>query len=247
MTTLVSILYWFVIIIFLIIYGLIITIVWAVTVPFDKKRKIISYTTHIHAMVFFWLAPGWRIKIEGKENLEKGKHYVITTNHQAMFDILLLHALKFNVRWIAKRELMKMPFVGHAMFIHGDVRIDRGDSRSALKMMKQCKDILNKGVSISMFPEGTRTKTGRLGNFKDGAFIMAKDSGVGILPIVIDGTANAFDVWKLKIPHTFTIKVLPAISPEIVSNTDVKELKAMTREMILENHMVMRPDLYKDK
>lgn len=240
----ISVIYYILLLCFLCIWAVVITIVWAATVLFDKKRRIISYTTYIHAKGVLGLVPGWKIKVEGIENMERGKAYVIISNHQDNLDIPLLHQTKFNVRWVSKRELLKAPFVGHALLIHGDILVKRGDPASAKHMIAQGVKILQNGVSVAIFPEGTRSKTGRVGRFREGAFIMAKQAGVGILPIVIDGTRDCHRGWKIIIPHTFTIKILPAIDPETVRDTDPKTMAETAFRIITEEHRKIRKDLY---
>ncbi len=245
MSAVYSIFYWLVMIVYLVVYAVFITIVWALTVPFDRKRVILSHTTWGHAVMFFWLAPGWRIRIEGWENLDRKKTYVMVSNHQAMFDIPTLHAaLCFNVRWVAKHELLKMPFVGHALMIHGDIMIKRGEASGTKTFFEKGRKTLSKGVSVMLFPEGTRSKTGRVGNFKDGGFLLAKEAGVGILPIVIEGTRDAFDGWKLRMPHTFRVRVLPEIPAEEVAATDVRTMRGRVREVIAKAHETMCPERY---
>ena len=240
----ISVLYYLILVVFLIVYAVFISVLWLLTVWWDRKKRIIAASTYVHAMMLFWLAPGWRIKIEGKDNYDRKKPYVMICNHQGMFDIPLIYAIRPNTRWVAKRELVKMPFVGHALLIHGDILIRRGEAASARQMLKKAKSELDKGVSVTIFPEGTRLKSGRMNKFREGAFLLAKMAGVEILPVVLDGTANAFDGWKLVRPHTFRLKVLPAIPTATVKDTGVKELMEQAREMILTEHMRMRPDLY---
>ena len=226
----ISVLYYIFLVILLTIWFVVISFLWLLTVPFDKKRRILSYTSFIHSAIFIYACPGWKVKIYGRENLEKG--CVVVSNHQNYYDIPLLNMLKFNARWVAKRELLKMPFIGHALLVQGDILIRRGDPDSAKKMLAKGCALLKKGVSVAIFPEGTRSKTGKTGRFKEGAFLLAKKAGVAVQPVFIDGTDTAFDGWKLITPHTFTIKVLPAISAEKVQNTDVRTLTDMAYNMI---------------
>ena len=241
---LLSILYYIVLVLFLIVYGIFISVVWLLTVWWDKKKRVIAATTYVHAMMLFWLSPGWKIRVEGIEHYDRKKPYVIICNHQGMFDIPLIYAIRPNTRWVAKRELIKMPFVGHALLIHGDILIRRGEAASARHMLKEAKKELDLGVSVNIFPEGTRLKSGKMNRFREGAFLLAKMAGVEILPVVLDGTANAFNGWKQVRPHTFRLKMLEPISVKTIKNTGVKEVMEMAREMILEEHMKMRPDLY---
>ena len=240
----VSVIYYLLLVLFLIVYAVFISVVWVLTVWWDKKKRIIAATTYVHAMMIFWLAPGWRIRAEGKEHYRREKPYVIICNHQGLLDIPLIYAFRPNTRFVAKRELLKAPFVGHALLVHGDILIKRGEAASARQMLKKAKAELDKGVSINIFPEGTRLKSGKMNRFREGAFLLAKMAGVEILPVVLDGTADAVKGWKLVRPHTFRIKVLPPIPVETIKSTGVKELMDSAQEMILDEHKKMRPDLY---
>ena len=242
----ISLLYYIALILFLIVYTLLSSVVWALTVWWDKKRCVISATSYPQAMMLFWLAPGWKIKIEGAGNYDRKKPHVLICNHQGMLDIPLIHAIRPNIRWVAKRELLKMPFVGHALFIRGDITIKRGDAVSARQMFVKARKVLKRGGGVAVFPEGTRLKSGQMNRFRDGAFRLAKTADVEILPVVLDGTADAFNGWKPVRPHTFRLRVLPAIPVETVRELDPKALADLARETILAEHREMRPDLYRE-
>lgn len=244
---LLSIIYYIIVIPFLIVYAVFISVVWALTVWWDRRKTIISATTYLHAMMLFWPCFRWKIKVEGRKNFDRSQPYVIICNHQGMFDIPLLYAIHANMRWVAKKELLKMPFVGHAMLIHGDITIERGDAISARHMFGKGIKELKRGVNIAMFPEGTRLKTGKINRFKEGGFLLAKNADVAILPVVLDGTADAFRGWRLVMPHTFRLKVLPVIPVETVRSNTPKQTSEIAREIILKAHKEMRPDLYMEE
>jgi 1-acyl-sn-glycerol-3-phosphate acyltransferase len=220
---LVSILYYAILILFLTVYGVLISGVWALTVWWDRKKRLLAAMTRVHALMLFWLAPGWKVEVAGREHYDRRKPYVIVCNHRGMFDIPLLYAIRPNVRWVAKRELLKMPFVGHALLIHGDILIRRGEAASARQMLAKAQKELKKGVSVAIFPEGTRGRTGGLGRFREGAFLLARMTGTQLLPVVLRGTADAFEGGRLVRPHTFSLRVLPPVPADTAPET-VREM-----------------------
>ncbi len=210
-------------------------VVFVVTVPFDKRRKIVHEVSRALVYMFVLVPPRWRRVVEGLENIEKGKSYVIVLNHQSMIDIMMLYLVPMTFRWVSKREAYKIPFIGPLLYMHGDITIDRKQGSKAMrKVMEQGKMWLGRGVSVSMFPEGTRSKDGEIHRFKAGAFALAKEAGVGILPIVMEGSTTLLKPsmmvnWR----NMFTIKVLPAISAEQVAATAQEELMEQVRETMI--------------
>jgi 1-acyl-sn-glycerol-3-phosphate acyltransferase len=129
--------------------------------------------------------------------------------------------------------------------MNGDVAIERGAARSAKKMVADCVKHLRNGIRVNIFPEGTRSKSGVISKFKDGAFIIAKEAGVDIQPVVIDGTRSAFAKGKWWIqPNTFKVTVLPRVDRETVQSMELEELKELCRDRIVDEHKKMRPELY---
>ncbi|MFI3264601.1 MAG: lysophospholipid acyltransferase family protein [Rikenellaceae bacterium] len=178
----------------------------------------------------------WPTTVLGKENLDPKKSYVVVINHQNMMDIPTLYHLSFHFRWVSKKEVFKIPFFGQYLIIHGDIAIERGNPKVAMRKVIDdgCKWI-SRGVSVAIFPEGTRSKDGEIHRFKAGAFNLAKEADVEILPIVMDGTKGAFTKYGMfRWRNKTTLKVLPPISREVVANTEVKELAELTRSQMIE-------------
>jgi 1-acyl-sn-glycerol-3-phosphate acyltransferase len=131
------------------------------------------------------------VTVSGRGNIDRNRSYVIISNHQSIYDIFLVYGwLGIDIKWVMKKELAKIPGVGFGSKKVGHIFIDRSNSRVALESLNHAKRLLVNGTSVVIFPEGTRSKTGIPGSFKKGAFKMAFELGLPILPISIIGTRN---------------------------------------------------------
>ncbi len=204
--------------------------------PFDRPRRTIQSLSRAISRLFFSAMPTWKTRQIGMEYIDRKQKYVIVLNHQSMLDIPILYWTPLNFRWVTKRELLKVPIFGQFIMLHGDITIDRSASRKAMtKMAEKGRLWLSRGVSVAIFPEGTRSDDGQIHRFKTGAFSLAKDNGAGILPVVLDGTDNLIrEGWKIAPRHTFTVRVLEPVSAEEVSRSDIRELAERVRERMIE-------------
>ena len=145
-----------------------------------------------------------------------------------MIDIMSIYNLPLVFKWVSKKEVYRIPIVGRLLFAHGDIVINRASAKEAMQLVHdKGKEWLRKGASVSIFPEGTRSKDGEIHNFKAGAFILAKDAGVPILPIVLDGTNTMVRKgWLMNWRNKITIRVLPPISAAEVEERPIKEVMA---------------------
>jgi 1-acyl-sn-glycerol-3-phosphate acyltransferase len=132
-----------------------------------------------------------RVTVEGREYIEKGRSYVIVSNHQSLVDsILLVAQLKVDIKWVMKIELRKVPVFGYAAERGGQILIDRSNHRVAYESLQRARDKIAGGTSIMILPEGTRSRTGEIGKFKKGAFWLAQNLGLPILPVTITNTRS---------------------------------------------------------
>ena len=211
-------------------------VAFVLTVPFDKQRKVVHELSRALVYMFVMVPPMWKRRVEGLEHIEKDKPYVIVINHQSMIDIMMLYLVPMTFRWVSKREVYRIPFIGRFLLLHGDITIDRKQGSKAMrKVMEKGQMWLGRGVSVSMFPEGTRSKDGEIHRFKAGAFALAKEAGVGILPVVMDGSTTMFKPsmmvnWR----NEFVIRVLPPVTAEEVAQTDQNELMEQVREKMVD-------------
>ncbi len=194
--------------------------------PFDRGRRTVHELSRILVRIFFFLPPFWRQRVIGRELIDRKKRYVIVINHNTVIDIPTLYYIPLNFRWVSKREVFKTPFFGQYLILHGDICINRGRASEALEqMVRDGKLWISRGASVAVFPEGTRSKDGEIHRFKAGAFTLAREAGVEILPVVLDGTKtlirkNAMFNWGNRI----TIRVLPPVPAAKVVSTETHVL-----------------------
>jgi 1-acyl-sn-glycerol-3-phosphate acyltransferase len=156
---------------------------------FDKaEKKVHFYGAVPWAKTIFWVC-GVKVRASGLQNVDPGVPHIYMTNHQSLFDIFALLAyIPVDFKFIMKQELMKIPLFGPAMKRAGYIGIEREDPRKAVKSMKEAAQKIKGGVSVVMFPEGTRSVDGKLLPFKRGGFNLALKSGVDIVPVAINGS-----------------------------------------------------------
>jgi len=136
-------------------------------------------------------SPIWKFSVEGDAPADIAtRGYVVVANHESTADPFLLSFLPWDMRWVAKEELFHLPVIGWLMRFSGDIPLRRGDRASVEKMMGEARAALSLGQSIMMFPEGTRSASGELGPFKDGAFLLALEANAPILPVALAGTRD---------------------------------------------------------
>lgn len=205
-----------------------------VTAPFDPNRRVLQQFSCFWASLYIWCNPFWSVeKIEGLENVDRKKAYVMVANHQSMADILILFRTFLHFKWVSKKSLFKVPLLGWNMWLNGYLGIERGDEKSREVLINKAKQWLRMGSSILFFPEGTRSKDGKLQPFKPGAFRLALETGHDILPIVIRGTLHAIPKHSLLLhgKSRMSLKVLPSIS---VKEFQTEDLEGQSKKLAQE-------------
>jgi len=175
-----------------------------------------------------------RVKIHGMERLDPKKSYIFMLNHQSWFDIFVVYGwLPFFFKWIMKASLRKAPFIGAACAAAGHIFIDRNNPKAAQESLEKAKQELQKGSSIVIFPEGTRTYDGKLGKFKRGGFKIATDLGFPIVPITLRGCFERMPRNTLVIkPGKIEMHVHEPIDVSGYTQENIPELMQKTREII---------------
>ena len=200
--------------------------------PFDKKRVVVHTLSKWITDVIFGLPIFMKREVIGLENIDPRKAYVMVLNHNSMVDIISIYNLPLIFKWVSKKEVYRIPIVGQLLFAHGDIVINRASAKEAMQLVHiRGLEWLKKGASVSIFPEGTRSKDREIHNFKAGAFVLAKDAGVPILPIVLDGTNTMVrNGWLMNWRNKITIRILPPVSAEDVVNRDIKDVMTEVRD-----------------
>jgi 1-acyl-sn-glycerol-3-phosphate acyltransferase len=160
----------------------------------------------------------------------------MVANHLSFLDILVLFRLHTHFKWVSKVENFRVPFIGWNMSLNRYIRLKRGDRSSVVQMMKACEETLAQGNSIMMFPEGTRSPTGRMRSFKAGAFELALKTGSPLQPLVIHGTSDALPKrgFVLRGRHPIKVTVLDVLPYEHFSGLSAEDLSEHVRNLIVE-------------
>jgi len=180
---------------------------------------------------------GTRVRIQGLENMDPRKSYILVSNHQSAFDIFsLLGYLPIQFRWTAKAELFRIPFMGWAMTRTGYISIERGSPKKAYRSMLRAAEVVRQGTSVIIFPEGTRSPDGKLQPFKKGVFLIALKSQAPILPITIQGTSRIMRKgdWRAH-PGEVKIQIDPPIDTAGTPNEKEGELSQRVRGILMKN------------
>ena len=177
----------------------------------------------------------FRVRVEGMEELPPGGA-VLVSNHQSLVDIpLLLSAFRRPVKFLAKRELGEIPLFGKAMAAAGNLFVDREDARGAIQALRDAGDRVRGGMLLVVFPEGTRSTDGSIGEFKPGAFYLAQKSGAPVVPVYIDGGNRALPkgVFRFR-PADLLVRVLPPLTVEEGAGGAKERIAVSVRERIMQ-------------
>lgn len=185
------------------------------------------------ARVMAWVTP-MRVRVEGRDNVDPRQSYVLVSNHQSQYDIFLLYGwLGVDFKWVMKQELRWVPGIGVACAALGHIFIDRSNHQAALATLEAAKAKIVDGTSVIFFPEGTRSRDGKLKRFKKGAFRMAVDLDLPILPITVTGTREVLPAGTSDLlPGSAKLIIHPPISVEGLTADGCQRLMDETRETI---------------
>jgi 1-acyl-sn-glycerol-3-phosphate acyltransferase len=173
-----------------------------------------------------------RVDVRGREKLSRNTSYVVVSNHQSLYDIFVLFGwLGIDLKWVIKKELRTFPVFGYAAEKGGNILVDRSDPVQAYESLSRAKEKVKDGTSIIILPEGTRSRTGELGDFKKGAFWLARELDLPLLPITLVNTGNILPPGTLDLyPGRATMFIHEPVEPGLYD--DMEELIADVRDTI---------------
>lgn len=200
--------------------------------PIKDREKL------VHAQNFWWsdalvaLNPFWSLEVKGLEHIDPGETYVIVANHQSLADIILMYQTRMHFKWVAKKELLKVPFIGGLLWVNDHVLISRGDFSSIKEVYRKAAERLRSGISMLFFPEGTRSDTDEMGEFQNGAFKLAIREHKKLLPVYVGGTREAIPKggWIFNTKVNARLIILPPIDTSAYQAGDFGRLSNRARE-----------------
>jgi len=210
------------------------TIIFGIFGPYSK---IIYYLGKSWTNSILFLA-GVKIKVHGLEKIDKSKSYIFIGNHQSHFDVLsVFSAIPLTVRFMAKKELFKIPVFGWALYASGTIQIDRSNRSKAIKSMNNALDRIRNGVSVVVFPEGTRSDDGKIHAFKKGGFVLAIKGENLIIPISISGSRFILRKNSNRIyPGEIKIVISDPINTKDFGYQKREKLSIYVRDIIIQNY-----------
>ncbi len=219
-------------------------LVWICTAPFDMGRYVAGRTFRLLAFVALTLNPLWRFGVDGDTPANPRRPFVAVSNHESWADIFLISMFPWEMKWMAKKAIFNIPLMGWMMRLSGDIPLVRGERRSALAALAAAKDRLGRRVSVMIFPEGTRSTHAEMLPFKDGAFRLAIENGVPVLPICVAGTRHAMAKGSFRFQHAIArARVLAPIETVGLTLADLPALKARVRQAIDDGRHALRREL----
>jgi 1-acyl-sn-glycerol-3-phosphate acyltransferase len=242
--TLGSLLFWLPFALAVVVMTPVVALLWCATAPFDPARRAVERLFRGIGGTAIALNPAWNFRVEGFAGAGFAEPSIVVSNHESEADIFLAVLLPFDVKYLAKEALFRIPFFGWGMWMEGDVAVDRASMRSGAVALQRCRAVLAKGVSVLIFPEGTRSRSGALQKFRDGAFRIAIEAGVPVQPYVVAGTREALLPGDWRVGKTRAVaRLLPAVPTAGLAPGDAHLLAARVREQIAEARAVLRREL----
>ena len=235
---------WAMIFVVVIFWVPLLAVIFAITAPFDPGRYTAGRWFRRAAVTVVLLNPLWRFRTSGVRITDPRRPYVAVANHESYADIFLISHLPWEMKWLSKAEIMRLPLMGWMMKMAGDIPVVRGEARSRVDALLGIRDRLRKKVSVMIMPEGTRSRSDEMLPFRDGAFRIAIEEQVPILPIVVAGTRHAMAKGSLLFNRANAeARVLEPVETKGMTVADVARLRDDVRARIQAAREELRREL----
>jgi 1-acyl-sn-glycerol-3-phosphate acyltransferase len=188
------------------------------------------------------------VKVIGKEKLNRKQSYIFVSNHQGSYDIFLIFGyIGQTIKWVMKQSLRKIPLVGYACERAGFIFVDNSSAQAAAKTIKIAELKLKNGASIVIFPEGSRTRTGKMDKFKKGAYQMALDLKLPVVPVTINGSFNILPIHTYLIqPHKMELIIHDPIETHSIQMENIREVAVKIKELVDESKRKIESGLWEE-
>jgi 1-acyl-sn-glycerol-3-phosphate acyltransferase len=204
-------------------------LLWLLTRPFDRNLWATGQFLRAVGRGLGRCYPYWRFRVEGAWPEGRGP-CVVVANHQSLLDIVMLSRMPREMKWVAKEELFRIPWIGWLLRLTGDIAVKRGDAESGGEAIGRARAYLGRGMSVMIFPEGTRSRDARLLPFKSGAFRLAIEAGVPVLPVAVWGTSDGLRKGGLAVaPCDAVARILPVFPTAGLTQADAVALRDRVR------------------
>ena len=203
----------------------------------DPAHYYAGYTLRILGRSMTYVNPFWQVDLQGPFPENPRNPYVVVSNHFSQADPPIIARVPWEMKWVAKKVLFDMPVTGWLLRLSGDISVDRSDKRSRAKVIDTAASYLERNCSVMFFPEGTRSRDGRVQQFSDGSFRLAIKEGVPVLPIAIDGTHEALpkhSIWFNPNVEQIRVQVLDPIDTSDYDPNQARELQRIVRARIID-------------
>ena len=212
-----------------------VALIRVVTMPFDRGAYWAGYTFRAVARVHGRLNPLWTFTVRGNVPNDPRLPYVVVSNHESFVDMLAISQIPIEMKWVAKSAFFKIPIVGFLLMLSRDIKLVRGAKGAGAHVYTEAAERLSTRTSVMLFPEGTRSASGDLGAFKDGAFKIAIEAQAPILPLVVHGTRDALikHDWRFGRCDA-VVQILDPIPTAGMTLEDVDTLREQVRDLIAE-------------
>lgn len=219
-------------------------LVFLVTAPFDPGRYAAGRWFRRAAVAAVRLVPIWDFRTEGVIIDDPRRPYVAVANHESFADIFLISHLPWEMKWLSKEAIFRIPVMGWMMRMAGDIPVRRGEKGSRKAAVDAIHDRLDKNVSVMILPEGTRSPDGELLPFRNGAFRVAVERQLPVLPIAVAGTREAMAKHSLRFqPARAIVRVLEPVETTGMTQSDIPDLRDRVRARIIDARAEMQARL----